>query len=51
MSEQDVPYIVHESDMARLEHAQRRAFYAAGAALAALIVTNAVWIRAFRKRK
>ena len=40
----NVPYIVHEGEMARMERMNRRLWIVILVLIAALIVTNAAWI-------
>ena len=45
MEEQiNVPYIVHEADMARMERANKRLSVLAVIAVALLFISNALWI-------
>ena len=43
-TEINVPYIVHEGEMARMERMNRRLWIVVLVLIAALIVTNAAWI-------
>lgn len=45
MEEQiNVPYIVHEADMARMERSNKRTAILAVIAIALLFITNAAWL-------
>lgn len=44
---ENVPYIVHESSMARMERQVKRAFVTAIIALVAMFASNAIWVYAW----
>lgn len=47
MENKDVPFIVHEGIMSRMERNIKRLFILLMVAIACLVVTNAVWIYAW----
>ena len=46
----DVPFMVHEQDMARLERSQRRAWITAILLAACLLLSNTIWIFSFQQK-
>lgn len=47
MDHKDVPFIVHEGIMSRMERSIKRLFILLMVAIACLVVTNAVWLYAW----
>lgn len=47
MENKDVPFIVHEGIMSRMERSIKRLFILLMVAIACLVVTNAVWLYAW----
>ena len=44
MEDQKIPYVMHESDMARMERGQKRLWIVLIITIALLFITNAVWV-------